>query len=101
MHTCEDLDAVDPSAESGTIDSAALGREPVVFIERLRDDVGVGIGPIRPTTLGNLPAVEAEIDPSDGTCSRALLHENTLGLGALYEGTRAAGSEHAHRGSDG
>ena len=80
VHTCEDLDAVDPSASSGVLEGTSLGDEPALFIERLRDEVGVGIGPIRPSMLGNVSALEAEIDPADGTCSRALLHEVGLGL---------------------
>jgi hypothetical protein len=81
VHSCEDLD----DESDGSVDSTSVGRDPVAFLEGLRDDVGVGIGPIQPAMLGNLPAVAAEIDPEKGTCSRARVHENSLGLGATAQ----------------
>ena len=77
VHACPDL-----SSESSTIGSVRVGGEPSAFLQELRDTAGVGVGPIEPTTLGNLPAFAAEIDPTRNACSPILLHENGLGIGA-------------------
>ena len=78
VHACPDL-----SSESGTTGSVRISGEPSAFLQELRDTVGVGIGPIEPTTLGNLPASAAEIDPTRNACSPVLLHENGLGIHAI------------------
>ncbi len=79
VHTCEDIAELGGSAE-GTTTSTSLGTEPIAFLERLRDDAGVGLGPIRQTMLGNLPAVEAQIDSSAGSCWDVRVHEDRMGL---------------------
>lgn len=56
-----------------------LDRDPTSFLEGLHELLGVGMGRIGATTLGNLPAVAADIDPQDNTC--LALHEDRLGLG--------------------
>ena len=78
VHACPDL-----SSESGITGSVRISGEPSAFLQELRDTVGVGIGPIEPTTLGNLPASAAEIDPTRNACSPVLLHENGLGIHAI------------------
>jgi len=76
VHACPDLDS-----ESG-VDRILIGTQPSAFLRELRNTVGVGIGPIEPATLGNLPALAADIDPSRNACSPILLHENGLGIQA-------------------
>lgn len=82
VHPCGSRE-VDPSASSGTVPSVHLSREPAAFLDELRDEVGVGLGAARETTLGNLPAVEAEIVTAAGRCSDALIHQNGMGLSWL------------------
>ena len=55
--------------------------DPAAFLEALRDHFGAGIGPTRPSVLGNLPAVGADVDPKLGTCVSVALHLDGLGLG--------------------
>ena len=87
MHAC-------PDESDTTIGSVRISTEPSAFLQELRDTAGVGIGPIEPTTLGNLPALAAEIDPTRNRCSPILLHENGLGIGALGQGAEAGQPGH-------
>jgi len=58
-----------------------IAREPQALLEALRDQEGVGVGPISATTLGNLPAMAAEIDPAQSACAAVSFHEDGLGIG--------------------
>jgi hypothetical protein len=58
---------------------------PTALLDGLRS-AGAGIGPATTATLGNLPAVAADVDPSLGRCPRVTLHIGGLGLSyAKYE----------------
>jgi hypothetical protein len=74
-------------ASSGNgLPTASIGSYPTAFLEALGSSVGVGMGPITETTLGGLPAVAADIEPTKGTCDRAMLHIDGMGLSyADYE----------------
>lgn len=63
-------------------DTLMIGTEPSAIMQALRDTAGVGLGPISTTTMGNLPAVTAEVDPAGNLCGHYAFHENGLGLGA-------------------
>jgi hypothetical protein len=79
VHPCEAEATRNPSGWT-TSPSTKLKTEPMAFMEGLRDIAGVSIGPITATTLGNLPAVTADLGPP-GSCPETLMHENGLGLG--------------------
>lgn len=57
--------------------------DPSAFLQELRDTAGVGLGSIRPATLGNLSGWGAEVDPAANACGQNALHETGLGLGAI------------------
>ena len=81
VHTCELEDGPEPSAEPVRV-TAGFGTDPRLYREGLRDRVGIGIGEIHPSMLGNLPAMEAEIGPSDSSTCYPQVHEDGLGLGS-------------------
>jgi hypothetical protein len=69
-------------ASSGNgLPTSTIANNPVEYLDALREPVGAGIGPTTTTTLGNLPAVAADVDPAKGTCSNLALHIDGLGLG--------------------
>jgi hypothetical protein len=66
--------------------TSTVALDPAAFLEALRDTYGAGIGPTRPSVLGNLPAVGADVDPKLGTCVSVAIHLDGLGLSyAQYE----------------
>ncbi|HEX6655524.1 MAG TPA: hypothetical protein VF153_04860 [Candidatus Limnocylindria bacterium] len=67
-------------ATGNALPTSQLNTEPTAFLEALRDKVGVRIGPITSTTLGNLPAVSADIFPTQSGCATVMLHIDGLGL---------------------
>jgi len=68
------------SAGAVSSQSTRLKTDPEAFMEGLRDRAGVSMGLITETTLGNLPAVTADLGPP-GSCAETLMHENGLGIG--------------------
>jgi hypothetical protein len=89
VHSCEDLDP-SPSAAAGA-GITRVAEDPIALLEDLRNEVGVGVGEIRPAMLGNLPGVEAEIDSTRGTCSFARIHVDGTGIGGLEREPLLAG----------
>jgi hypothetical protein len=65
-----------------SLEGNALDTEPSAFLQGLRDEAGVNMGPISQTTMGNIPAVATELDLD--TCSGSRIHED--GLGMSYQG---------------
>ena len=71
VHSCE------PPARAGSVE---LPAEPSGFLSGLRTRLGVALGESSTTTLGNLPAVSADIRGPGAPCGPAL-HLSGLGLG--------------------
>jgi hypothetical protein len=66
--------------------TSVMSGDPSRFLNGLREGAGAGVGSVITSTLGNLPAVTADVDPSVALCPRVLLHIDGLGLSyAHYE----------------
>lgn len=68
------------SRSADSVQGSTIPAAPAAFLEALRDEAGVGMGPITAATLGNLPAIATDIDPSIGACAGVSLHLNGMGL---------------------
>lgn len=68
VHDCRDVATLDRT-----------GLNPAAFMDGLRDLLGAGMGPQRVTTLGNLPAIAADVDIASLPCSQLTFHESGLG----------------------
>ncbi|HEY7464218.1 MAG TPA: hypothetical protein VH987_07240 [Candidatus Limnocylindria bacterium] len=77
VHNC-----LSPAAP-GSVGFISVSEDPSAFLLGLRDIAEIGLQSIRQTTLGNLPAWGAEVDPTGNTCSLTpnQLHETGLGIG--------------------
>jgi hypothetical protein len=61
------------------------GFDPPAFMRGLREALGAGIGPITQTTLGNLPALSAEIRLDASPCQTLVFFQHGIGWGGGNE----------------
>ncbi len=83
VHSCE-LEKVPEQSEPVRV-GQRLGTDPATYVEDLRNRVGIEIDEGRPGTLGNLPAVEAEIGTSETADCYPQAHVDGMGIGGAAQ----------------